>query len=216
MVDPEDFVKDQLPMGRWPVIATVLQSAYSAARDLAKDHPILQVESAADNHGRLVAWAVDFGLRRAVESGAIDCDYRWRSFAHPTGRYLELRFSHSTASVSQVAFPTKQPRNVVFRENARLKNQPTFDLPEFRDDQKVLGMPHFLLVHGHQELNFAHFGVPSARSPRDWSWLSRNIMAMPHEIVSDLAPPEETDTDFDELNLLKEEIEKWRREHGEQ
>ncbi len=215
MIDPEDFIKDQLPLVRWPSIATVLRSAYAAAAELAKDTPILQIESAADNHGRLVSWAVDLGLQRAVESGALECDFRWRNFASPTGRFLELRFPHSTASVSQVASPLKQPRKVVFRENARLRNQGTFDFAEFREEQKISGMPHFLLIHGHQDLNFAHLGVPSADSSREWSWLSRNIMGIPHEVSSDQPPPENTDSDFEELNLLKEEIEKWRRDNDD-
>lgn len=215
MVNPEEFIRDQLPLAQWPTIATVLRTAYAAAADAAKDTPILQIESAMDNHGRVVSWAVDTGLKRAVVSGAIKCDYRWRAFAQPTGRYLELRFPHSTASVSQVASPLKQPRNVVFRENARLKNQASFDLPEFREEQRVMGLPHFLLVHGHQGLSFAHLGVPSSLSAREWTWLSRNIMGMPHEVTSDQPPPENTDIDFNELNILKEEIERWRRDNDD-
>ena len=123
MAKPDDFLKDQFPQRHWPVIPTVLKTAYAAADAVFKDNPILQVASALDNKGRIISFAVDHGLERAVESGAIDCDYRWRPFAKPTGRYLELRFSHSTASVSQVSEAKKQPRNVVFRENARLNNQ---------------------------------------------------------------------------------------------
>jgi len=212
---PEDFIKDQLPFRTWPVIPTVLRTAYATVDDIVKDSPILQVESAADNKGRLISWAVDFGLKRAVDTGALNCDYSWREFARPTGRYLELRFTHSTASVSQVSDFEQQPRNVIFRENARLRTQRVFDLPEFEDEQRVRGVPHFLLVHGHQVLNFAHFGIPLATSRTKWSWLSQNLMKMPHELFSDKPAPENTDTDLDELNLLKEDIEKWRRDNAE-
>lgn len=215
MANAEDFVKDQLPFSSWPVIPTVLRTAYAAVDEIFKDNPTFQVPSAQDNKGRFISYAVDAGLQRAVEIGSLACDFRWRPFALPTGRYLELRFSHSTASVSQVADGEHQPRNVVFRENARLRTQKAFDFPEFREEQRMTGLPHFLIVHGHQVPTFAHLGMPSAFSKTQWIWLSRNLMKMPHEIVSDVPAPENTETDFEELNLLKEGIEKWRRDNGD-
>lgn len=215
MANPEFFLKDQLPPNVWPMFPTILRTAYAASDDLVKNSPELQIESAADNKGRLIAWCVDFALQRAIELGSIPCDFRWKPFAQPTGRYLELRFSHSTASVSQVADPKFQPRKVVFRENARLRNQGVLDFQEFRDEQKISGLPHFLLLHGYKNLNFAHFGLPSAESLKEWSWLSSNLMNIPHEISSDLPPAENTETDFNEVSLLKEDIEKWRRDNGE-
>lgn len=214
MTSPEDFLKDQLPLRVWPVIPRTLRTAYAAIDDLVKDTPILQIESATDNKGRFISYAVDFGVRRAIESGALPCEYRWCNFTKPTGRYLELRFSHSTASISQVADSERQPRNVAFRENARLKNQGVFDLPEFEDEKRIVGVPHFFLIHGHQSLNFAHWGLPSATSPSRYTWLSRNLMKLPHEIESELPPAEDTDIDLDELSLIKEDIERWRRDHG--
>lgn len=214
MTDPMDFIKDQFPPGRWPTFPTVLRTAYSAVDELVKSDPILQVESAADNKGRLISWAVDFGLKRAIDNGSIPCEYRWREFARPTGRYLELRFSHSTASVSQVENPKRQPRNVVFRENARLRTPDLFSSIE--DPEPLAGTPHFLLIHGHQQLNFAHFGVPSAASQTKWTWLSRNLMNLPHEMPVEGPEAEDTDIDLDALNLLKEDIERWRRENGEE
>lgn len=215
MTRPEDFIKDQLPAVQWQVIPTVLRSAYAAVDDLVKDSPLLQVESAQDNKGRLISYAVDFGLCRAIETGSLKCDYRWCDFALPTGRFLELRFSHSTASVSQVADPKRQPRNVVFRENARLNNQHAFELPEFEEEKKIVGLPHFLLIHGHQTLNFAHLAVPSHISKTRYSWRSPNLMSLPHEITSDKPATENTDAALDDLQLLKEDIEKWRRDNGD-
>jgi len=198
------------------VVPALLKTAYAAVADMVKDNPILQIQSAQDNRGRFISYAVDFGLQRAIEAGALDCDCRWRSFAKPTGRYLELRFSHSTASVSQVAVAAKQPRNVVFRDNARLNNQRMFDFEEFRDELWVTGVPHFLLVHGHQSLDFAHFGVPSSTSKTRYSWLSPNLMNLPHEVVSNQPKAEDTDFNLDDLNLLKEDIDKWRRDNGDE
>lgn len=215
MANPELFLKDQLPVNTWPTFPTILRTAYAAADDLVKNSPVLQIESADDNKGRFISWSVDFALRRAIELGSIPCDFKWVPFAQPTGRYLQLRFPHSTASVSQVADPKFQPRNVVFRENARLRNQGVLDLPEFKEEQKILGLPHFLLLHGYKSLNFAHFGLPSPDSKKEWSWLSKNLMNLPHEISSDLPPTENTEIDFNEVSLLKEDIERWRRDNGQ-
>lgn len=112
MLIAETFVKDQIKADQWSRVPTLLKTAYAAADDLVGGNPILQVKSAEDNKGRLISWAVDFALERAVETGNLHCDYWWRSFAEPTGRYLELRFEHSRVTVSQVADPRRQPRNV--------------------------------------------------------------------------------------------------------
>ncbi len=213
MTSPKDFVEDQFLRTHWNVIPTVLKTAYAAAEDIAKDIPILNVQSALDNKGRLVAWAVDFGIERAIKNGSLRCDFRWKSFARPTGRYLELIFSHSTASISQIADATKQPRNVVFRENARLSNQGILDIPQLRREQDVSGEPHFLLVHGYKSLDFAHLAVPDAHSKTKYIWQSENLLRLPHEITSSVPEAEDTDFDLDELNLLKEDIEKWKREN---
>ena len=213
MVSPEAFVQDQIPTSKWSAIPTILRIAYAAAGDMVRDNPILQIESALDNNGRFISYAVDFSFRRAIESGMIDCDFRWRDFARPTGRYLELRFSHSTASISQVAVATKPPREVIFRENARLRNQGFLPYQEFAEELTVSGLPHLLIVHGHQILNFAHIAVPSSEFRSEYVWRSLNLMNLPHEVSSDNPPPEDTDYDLEELALLKEDIDQWRRDN---
>jgi hypothetical protein len=116
-------------------------------------------------------------------------------------------------SISQVKNPEKQPRSVVFRENARLNNEPFFDLEEFKDEREVRGLPHFLLIHGHQELAFAHLGVPHTQHDRNWLYRTGNLMMMPHVVPSEMPPVEHTE--FDAAMTLKEEIEKWQKDHGE-
>lgn len=214
-VSAGNFVRDQVPLRYQSLLATTLRTAYAAADALAQEQPILQVCSAVDNRGRLRQWAVDLALERSIKTGQWPVDYRWAPFAQPTGRYIEVRLSHSTLSVSQVADAAKQPRNVVFRRNSRLTNEPFLDLPEFDDERQVRGMPGLLLVHGHQELNFAHVAVPHALHHRDYIYRTPNLMEMAHAIPSappDAPPPE--DTDFEAQMTLKAEIEKWQREHG--
>lgn len=212
-VSAEHFLVDQFPLKLRPTIPTTLKGAYAAAGLLISQEPILQIASADDNRGRILSWAVDFAIERLIKTGKWPFDYEWKKFAKPTGRYLEVRLSHSVLSISQVADPKKQPRNVVFRENGRLNNQPLFDFDEFRDEEEVQGVPHFLLVHGHQELNFAHLAVPHSLHHRDYIYRTPNLMMIPHEVPMDAPPIEETE--FEAVMMLKEEIEKLRRDHGE-
>jgi hypothetical protein len=211
-VSAEHFLLDQFPFKHRPAIPTTLKAAYAAVGLLVSQEPILQVASAVDNRGRLISWAVDLGFERLIKTGQWPFDYEWKQFNQPTGRYLELKLSHSSLSISQVANANKQPRNVVFRENRRLNNEPFFDLDEFRDERQIHGLPHFLLVHGHQDLSFAHLAVPHSLHHRDYLYKTPNLLTLPHEIPANTAPVEETE--FEAAMTLKEEIEKWRKDHG--
>lgn len=212
-VSAQQFLEDQISPSARALIPTTLKSAYSAAALLVKQEPILQVTSAVDNGGRIISWAIDGAFEKLLQSKQWPFDYRWKDFAAPTGRYLEIRLSHSVVTISQIANPGKQPRNVTFRENGRLKNEPFFDLDEFRDERAIHGLPHFLLIHGHQELHFAHLAVPHSVHRRDWIYKTPNLLNMPHAVPSDVPPPESTD--FEAIMMLKEEVEKWRKDHGE-
>jgi hypothetical protein len=212
-VSAQQFLEDQISLLARSLIPTTLKSAYSAANYLISQEPILQVTSALDNGGRIRSWAIDLAFEKLLQSRQWPFDYRWREFAAPTGRYLEIRPSHSVVTISQVSNPGKQPRNVVFRENGRFNNEPFFDLDEFRDERTVKGTPHFILIHGHQELNFAHLAVPHSLHRRDWIYKTPNLLHMPHPVRTDVPPPESTD--FEATMNLKEEIERWRNDHGE-
>ncbi|MGX5708302.1 hypothetical protein [Brucella lupini] len=215
MIHPESFIKDQIPVSKWSTIPTILKSAYAAANEIYQDNPIFQAESARYNKGRVISWAVDFGFERAIKNGALDCDCKWTPFSKPTGRFLELRFQHSTASISLVSTPSRQPRPVGFRENARLRTQSVFAFPELEKELEISGLPHFHVVHGYQELTFAHIAMPAPDSNVRYSWLSNNLLKLPHEVKIDRdVPPENTDYDLDELNLLKEDIERWMKDNG--
>jgi hypothetical protein len=213
-VDPQQFLEDQFPKKFWHLIPTTLRAAYSAANALADSEPILQVESAQDNLGRIISWATDLGFKRLIETGQLPFDYRWRSFSRPTGRYLEIRLPHSVVSISQVADAKKQPRSVQFRDNGRMNNEPFFNLPEFADEQELKGLPHFLMVHGYQSLTFSHLAVPHPLHHRDYRYISPNLLDMPHIMPAIGPEAENTDRDFNATELLKEEIQKWRVDHG--
>lgn len=208
------FLADQIPTREQILIPPVLRTAYAAVRATVTDNPYLQVPSAVYNRGRMVTWAVDFSIEKLIKSGQWSVDYRWRSFGspHPTGRYIEIRFSHSLMTISQVPDPSKQPRDVAFRENARLINDPFLPFEGLEDDTKVNGLPSWLLVHGHQELNFVHIGMPHSRRHHAYIHRSVNLLDLPRAIAP--TTPRVEDTTFEDTMTLKQEIDKWRMDHG--
>lgn len=204
----EAFIFDQIPLVQRTMIPATLKTAYAAAAAHIADTPMLNVPSVQP--GRIVQWAVDFGFAKLLESGQWSANHRWSYFEQPTGRYLEIIFPYSVLTISQVSDPKKQPRDVVFRENKRLDNSGWL-FHEMRDTDTA-GVPHILLVHGHQTLNFAHLGIPNPDHAKGYIWRSPNLMLMPHEVTAPEPPPE--DTDIEAVMTLKEEIDKWRRDNG--
>jgi hypothetical protein len=210
----EAFLRDQISPPLRSHVPSTLKTAYDAAALLIKNEVILNVTSARDNHGRIIQWAVDLGFQRLCESGQWPFDFRWRYFERPTGRYLEIRPSHSVITISQVADPTSQPRDVRFRANKRLSGQGWLrGLPRPDGDQPIGGEPHIILIHGYQDLNFAHLGMPRTEHDKGYYYRTPNLMLMPH-IVSTPEPPPE-DTDIEAIITLKEEIDKWRTDNAE-
>lgn len=165
--------------------------------------------------GRIISYAVDRGFSRLVESGALPFDMSWESFGRPTGKFLALRPSHSVITISQIVEPHKQPRNVVFRQNARVSNQPFLDIPGLVSEKEIGGEPHILLTHGHQDLNFSHLCIPDPVHSFGYRFRTENLLHQPHEISSVGPPPEDTDVDPDALASLKEEVDKFRKDHGD-
>lgn len=210
----EAFLRDQVPPALRALIPATLKTAYEAASRLIADEPILNVASAQDNRGRIVQWAVDLGFERLCLSGQWPFEPRWRYFERPTGRYLEIRPSHSVLTISQVADAKNQPRDVAFRENKRLSGQAWLrGLPRPDDETPLGGEPHILLVHGYQELNFAHLGIPRGEHHKGYHYRSPNLMLMPHLVSTPEPPPEETD--IEAILTLKDEIDRWRRDNAE-
>jgi hypothetical protein len=213
-VDPEAFLADQIERRFWSIFPSSLRSAYSAVDQMVAEQPILQVVSAEQNRGRLVSWATDLAVVRAINTGALPFDFEWRSWDKPTGRYLAIRLSHSVMSLSQVPDANRQPRTVKFRENGRLNNSMLFPFEELEEEIRVRGLPHFLLIHGYQELNFVHLAVPHPTSRTKFSYRTPNLLDLPHAVSSDLPPVEDTEVDLDAVIGIREEIEKWMRDNG--
>jgi hypothetical protein len=213
-IDPlnlaEAFLQDQIPVAQRAIIPTTLKNAYAAAALVIANEPIFNIPSGISQHGRVIQLAVDSAFAKLVASGQFGRDLRWRYFEKPTGQYLEVLFSHSALTISQVGDPDKQPRDVGFRRNKRLSSQITM---EFMQDgpADTTGLPHILLLHGHQSLNFAHLAIPEPLHWLGFQHKTKNLMLMPHAVPEQEVPME--DTDADAVMSLKEEIDRWMRDN---
>lgn len=210
MILAEAFLLDQIPIKQRAIVPTTLKNAYAAAKLVIANEPMFNIPSATAQHGRIIQLAVDTAFEKLVLSGSFGRDRRWRYFEKPTGRYLEILFSHSALTISQVADPEKQPRDVGFRRNKRLASQITMD---FMADEPVdtTGLPHILLLHGHQSLEFAHFAIPEPMHWLGFQHKTVNLMLMAHAVPETEVPMEETDVEA--VMTLKEEIDRWMRDN---
>lgn len=205
----EAFLLDQVPLAQRATVPTTLKNAYAAANLIVSQEPTFNVESAKANKGRIIQWAVDLAFEKLVQSGQWGRDYRWRSYEKPTGRYLEILFSHSALTISQVTNPAKQPRDVGFRRNKRLDSQITMDILQ-DEKEDTSGLPHILLLHGHQSLDFAHLAIPEPMHFLGFQHKTANLMQMAHAVSEPEIPMEVTDVEA--VMTLKEEIDRWRRD----
>jgi len=205
----EAFLLDQIPLANRAVIPTALKQAYAAADLIIKKEPILSVQSAKANRGRIIQWAVDLAFEKLVDSGQFGNDRRWCFFGRPTGKYLEILFSHSALTISQVSDPKKQPRDVVFRRNKRLTSQISMSFMHDKPSEWT-GVPHVLLLHGYQAPDFAYLAIPHPHHEHGFQHRSPNLMLMPHTVPLSEVPMEETDVDA--VMTLKEEIDRLRRD----
>lgn len=208
----EAFLRDQIPVAVRAIVPTTLKNAYAAAQLAIEGEPILQVESARSGKGRIIQWAVDLAFEKLARTGQFGNDFRWRPFERPTGRYLEIHFSHSALTISQVADPIKQPRDVGFRRNKRLSSQITMEFLRETEAEDPSGIPHILLLHGYQKLDFAHLAIPEPLHWQGFQHKSPNLMQMAHAVAETELPME--DTDVEAVMTIKEEIDKWRRDNG--
>ena len=198
-------------MAQRAIIPTTLKNSYAAAKLVIANDPMFNIPSAVPQHGRIIQLAVDYAFEKLVLNGQLGRDRRWRYFEKPTGQYLEILFSHSALTISQVADPAKQPRDVGFRRNKRLASQITMD---FMGDEPTdtTGLPHVLLLHGHQSLEFAHLAIPDPMHWLGFQHKSSNLMLMAHAVPEPEVAMEETD--IEAVMTLKEEIDRWMRDNN--
>ena len=207
-IPPEAFLNEEFPRKYQALLPGTIKLAYEAAESLARDNPILQVGSV--QHGRLRSWATDRAIERLIKTGQLPFDYDWHDYAKPTGKYLRVRLESSIMSVSLVSNCSKPPRKVEYRSNNALGNSQAELFPETVEEQKITGLPYFLLVHGHKNPDFAHIGMPAPDS-KTWAHISPNLMQLPHEnLTKDVPPVKAVDTEA--VLSFKEDLAKWQHD----
>lgn len=213
----QSLLLDQIPASEWPSLSRALRNAYRAAAELQRDTPFLNTPVAINQHGRLVAWAVDHGIENLVKTGALSKaqSFEYADHNRPTGRYLRVRLSESWLTMSLVSTPGTHPRRVGYRDNLNLANQ--FEL--FHETSEGLEssdkLPHLLALHGHQTPDFLHLTVPSASQKVGFEYRTVNLMGLPYDLKSDDARPpmEDTDNALDETELLKDNLKRRLRDN---
>jgi hypothetical protein len=74
-------------------------------------------------------------------------------------------------------------------------------------------LPHILLIHGHQTLDFIHLGIPHGQHSAGNIYRTPNLLNIPHDVTAQQA--QEENTDIEAMMSLREEIERWQRENGQ-
>jgi hypothetical protein len=209
----DDFIEAEIPTIHRSLFPKVLAAAYKAVDELVKETPFLQCPPAKIADGHLVAWAVDYGVSRLIESGQWPVEgYEWASFKKPTGKYLRIFTKRSIISISQLPDFSQQPRYAEFRANAVYDEQvPLFLLPGERD---LSSFKHqrLLLVHGYHKLDFIHFVMPNPEMKPAWLGDSGNLFKEIYIVDSNLTPAEGPGQVA--MPTIKEEIKRQIRDHA--
>ena len=203
MADATQFINEEVPPQYRAFLPKTHQQAYDAVDQWLQENKWLSVPTVQPGHLR--AWAVDFALVQLIEAGGWPVQkYEWASFTRPTGKYLKIFTKNAVLTISQLADPDAQPRSAVFRQNAAFNNQP-FLFPEFAPEISE-DLPHLIITHGYQQLNFIRIGMPHPEDKTAWLGSTPNILDELREVSSELAPPEAVD--IEPVLTIKSELKK--------
>ncbi len=194
----EQFTTEEVPQSIWPLIPTTIRRAYLAADATIDGSPYLGTPGGKYQRGDLIMLAASYEFQKLVKNGSLPSfDGTWEFFARPTGKHFVMLTARARITINQVEDPRKKPRLAVFRNNyAELNEVGLFDdwdenLIRAREEAAKDGERRLLhILHGYQELNFAHLAYPHPERNRH-IYRSPNLMRMPHEMpLTDLPPPE--------------------------
>lgn len=184
------FINSEIPAVVRAQFPKICGRAYDAVEQLARDHAFLRTPRARWERGDLRSLAVESAFEQLIESGAWRVkSHTWESYARPTGVYLCIFTENAVVTISQLIDAREQPREAVFRENARFNNQTFLALPGLPPEPSS-DRPHLIIGHGYQKLNFIHIGMPHPEKPKAWLERTRNLLDEVHDASSDAVPPE--------------------------
>lgn len=206
----EGFVDEEIPQTIRHVFPAALRRAYSAADDTIDRHPYLATPGGKYQRGDLVMLAASYEFEQLIKSGNLPYDGTWEDFARPTGKHFVMLSKRSRITTNQIDDPSKKPRMAVHRDNYAEDNERfLFEFMNSRVDDTARRLIH--IVHGYQELSFAHITYPHPDRNRN-IYRSPNLMKIPHEIVvGGGLPPQEGPAESPDPEVL-ENIERHLRD----
>lgn len=205
----EAFITTEFPMGYRALIPGILREAYNAVDELYLEHPIFKIKTAVKGH--VLNWAIDFQMKKIIESGVFPFEYSYKDYDVPTGKYMLIHLHNSTLSIHQVDHHTSLPRHSVYRNNLSFNNAPYLDLDGFQAEQEAKNKPHLIMTHGYKELSFCRLGMPHPVYKTSWLHKSLNLLSLPHIVrLNSTAEPNNTEATV----TLKEELIRKSKDDG--
>lgn len=198
LLNDMDYIYSEFPPKYLCLIPSMLNSAYHFVESLYKENPVFDTPGAHNGKGDIIAYAVEYGMIKLIETGQLPFTFKSVSFEKPTGKYLQIQLPHSTLSINQIISPHAMPRLAQFRNNRTLNNQLMLPGFEIEEDNST---PHMLLVHGYQNLNFAFIGIPH---PTNKSWVTQTPNLMLQSNIDTKIFPEEEAVNIEVTISLKE------------
>jgi hypothetical protein len=192
----EHFTDEEVPPSIRPLIPTAIRRAYLAADATIESAPYLTTPGGRYQRGDLIMLAASYEFQQLVTNGSLPFDGAWEFFAKPTGKHFVMLTKRARITVNQIEDPRKKPRRAVHRNNYAELNQSNLfadfdeDLKRAREEAAKDSARRLLhILHGYQELDFAHLAYPHPDRNRH-IYRSPNLMKMPHEMPMDLPAAE--------------------------
>lgn len=177
----QELADQEFPLARRTVIAPALKRAYANVDKLMDSVEWLRTPSGKFHRGDLIVLSTEFQLALLAEKGSLPFETSWEPYASPTGKHLVMRSARAILTINQIDGPKKKPRRAAFRNSLGLPNMEY--LFEHLNEQlkQERGRKHILLLHGYQQISFAHLGVPNPTTS-SLIWHSDNLLGLPHEV----------------------------------
>ncbi|MDO7787875.1 hypothetical protein [Desulforamulus aquiferis] len=193
------LLEQEMPIQIRSQLVPVIKRAYSLVEQLYQQQELLNWEVGYDLLRDLRRVAVDFELKRLIDTGKFPLAYRIAPNARKNCSHLELITNQCVITISQVVSEYAIPRFAIFRNNLSL-NQLSFDFDNANSYTR--DAPYYmLLTHGYKGSvpDFIGLGVPQ---PMIKGWLAYiNLLNEPHLV------------DLTQEDIVTEEIQLSFKEH---
>ena len=181
-IDAETLINEELPLKTRSFIAPAIWRAYNMVRELYIEKDWLDWRVGHDILRELRRVAVEFEIKKLVDSGRLPLTYNITPNAISNCRHLELFTNRCIITISQVVSQHSVPRDAIFRSNHSLSNQLEFDF--YGEGSNIIkDTPYYILItHGYKRdiPDFITIGVPE---PRIKGWMAYiDLLKEPNQV----------------------------------